>query len=142
MPGQPPVPVEPRPSRAQLGVLIASCALVAVVLVADLQGSMDGSRTPGMVLAIAGAAVVAGVTYSFWAGSTPRTLRMHVALLTAMIGGATVAASASGGTDGVFSSVTMALVGLAGLLVSVVALLAQARATGAGAPTPSPKGTR
>lgn len=134
VPSSPATRAEPRPHRAQLGAVVVAVAVVALVLIGDTQSVFDGARGLGMVLAIAGAAVAAGTTYSFWAGAEPRTMRMHAALLTSMIGGAGVAAGASSGVGQVFASTLMGTVGLAGLTVGAAALVAQDRA-GAAAPS-------
>lgn len=125
---------EPRPSRAHLGVVVVAVALVGLVLVADTQGVFENARGFGMVLAIAGAALAAGTTYSFWAGAAHRTARMHAALVASMIGGAGIAASASSGVERVFAHTLMGGVGLAGLALGAAALVAQDR-TGAAAPS-------
>lgn len=139
MPPSTTAPVEPRPGRVQVGVVVAATALVAVVLLADAQAAFGDGRAVGMVLAIAGAAVAAGTTYAFWGGAPVRTPRMHLALLAAMIGGASVAAAASSGTDRVFTSTLLGVVGLAGLAVGALALAFQRR-TGTDAPTTGRRG--
>lgn len=123
-------PVEPAPSRGQVVAALVGAGLVAVVLAADTAGALDDNRSVGVVLAIAGAAVTAGITYSFWGGAPTRTLRMHAALLAAMIGGFTTVAASTTKTDGVYSHVALGTLGLAGLLLAVVGMLAQARAAG------------
>lgn len=123
-------------------VVVAATALVALVLLADTRGVFDGARGTGMVLAIAGAAVAAGTVYSFWGAAPVRTLRMHLALLAAMIGGASVAGAASSGTDRVFTSTALGGVGLAGLLVALAALVVQARAPGTDPDSPSARPAR
>ncbi|HEY1134925.1 MAG TPA: hypothetical protein VGE77_10130 [Nocardioides sp.] len=123
-------PVEPAPSRGQVVVALVGAALVALVLVGDAAGVFEDNRTVGVVLAIAGAAVTAGITYSFWGGAPARTIRMHAALLAAMVGGFAVVTSSTAQSDGVFGHVALGGLGLAGLLLAVVALLAQARVAG------------
>lgn len=132
-------PAEPRPSRWQVGATTVGAAVVLLVVVGDLAGSFDDNRTVGVVLAIAGAAVAAGTVYSFWGAPPVRTVRMHAALLAVMVGGASVTmAATSETTAGVFAYRTLAYVGLAGLALAALSLLAQLRA--AGLPTPPAAG--
>ncbi|MFW6776023.1 hypothetical protein ACOACO_17185 [Nocardioides sp. CPCC 205120] len=136
---RPSAPAEPRPSRRQVGLTVAGVALVAVVLLLDLNEGFAERRTVGIVLAIVGAGLVAGVIYSFWGAAPVRTIRMHAALLAAMVGGATVTAAATSAAEDdattVFANEVLGAIGLAGLAVAVAGLLAQARAAGA-PPTP------
>ena len=109
-------------------------AVVLVLLLLDRVleiGWPDPLLTPMKGLAIVAAVVVAALPFQSWSVTEPRSQPLNIAVVAGLVGGAAVTASVFDATDGrLFGSLTMTLLGIAGIVVTAVTLRVDARARG------------
>lgn len=115
------------PSRFPLNPLWVRSAFVAIgviagVYAADLLAELEGTtRTVLRIAAIVAAAVAAGTFFQRWSVVPARTVPHHAMAALGLLGGALVASSAFGAGPGAFGNELTASLGLAALVVSLLA---------------------
>lgn len=83
----------------------------------------DGLVLPLRVIVVLAAAVAAIVCYQTWGAAPERSPLLHAAVGSALLGGASLAASATSASSGeVLGNVALAAIGAAGMTVAAVAL--------------------
>lgn len=106
------------------GAATAGAVVVLIAYVVDLvagSGLSKSAASAGCVAVIIGAVLCAGVIYQSWSVRKQHTLRDHVAVAAALLGGALAASSAFSAPAGqIFANWLTAAVGVAALALALI----------------------
>lgn len=112
--------------RTRRWIVSAALAVLAVVYTLDQVLTIEwpsGAVWPLRLVLLLAAVVVAGIAFHAWSSGAPQAPRPLAAMITSLIGGASLASAVtSGGDDTVFGSGTLGAVSLVALAFGVIVL--------------------
>ncbi len=120
--------------KTRCGVVSVALAVVAVVYTVDQLLAVewpDDAVWPIRLVLLLAAVVIAGIAFQAWSAGKPQALRPLVAMITSLVGGASLASAAtSGGDDMILGNGALGAMSLVALTFGVIVLNIDGRERG------------